>query len=139
MKFYFINTNAARRYGETYKIWLERRCAFISGRPPYNTVLERLRRGDICFMYVNKKGVKTFGKVIEEWDRINHAKPIIPGPPGKSEFRIPMNWHPVSPDKFVSPSELREIIGYTPLKACQHISNRDGAEKLLQHMLQMPE
>ena len=141
MDFHYINTNASNREGDTYKRWLRLGYAFTSGnKKRYGKKLAKLHPGDIVFMYVSDKGVRAVGMVIKEWDGIEYHEPIIPSSPDRNEYRIQINWFIVPPDEFVSPSKVRELVGYDLVgTTARIISNRDGAEKLLKHMLQMQE
>ena len=139
MKFHYINTNDGYQEQDTYKTWLNLGYAFTNGERLYGEKLGTFQPGDLVFMYVSSKGVKAVGMVIKEWDGIEYRQPIISSSTANNEFRIRIDWFIVPSDDFVSPSTVKEIMGYDFVQTCARINKRDAAEKLLRNMLQMLE
>ena len=138
MQFHYINTNEAHRQYGAYKKWLSLGYGFTNGEMKFGKKLGNFQPGDLVFMYVKQRGIKAMGMVMEEWDGIEYHEPIIPSDTN-NEFRIRINWFSVLPDGFVSPSEIKEILGYGFSATTQRIKKQDLAEKLLRHFLRMLE
>ena len=139
MNFHYINTNDGYHDEDTYKTWLNLGYAFTNGERLYGEKLGTFQPGDLVFMYVSGKGVKAVGMVIKEWDGIEYRQPIISSSTANNEFRIRIDWFIVPSDDFVSPSTVKEIMGYDFVQTCARINKRDAAEKLLRYMLRMLE
>ena len=138
MQFHYINTNEAHRQYGAYKKWLNLGYGFTNGELKYGKKLGNFQPGDLVFMYVKQRGIKAVGMVMQKWDGIEYLEPTIPSDTG-NEFRIRINWFGVLPDGFLSPSEIKEILGYTFSDATARINKQDKAEKLLRHFLQILE
>lgn len=138
MQFHYINTNEAHRQYGAYKKWLNLGYGFTNGELKFGEKLGNFQPGDLVFMYVKGRGIKAVGMVMEEWDGVEYREPIIPSDTN-NEFRVRINWFCVLPDGFVSPSEIKEILGYGFSATTQRIKKQDLAEKLLRHFLQMLE
>lgn len=140
MQFHYINTN--ERFQEegrwAYKTWLNLGYGFTNGARQYGEKLGSFEPGDLVFMYVNKMGIKAVGMVIKPWDGIEFKQPIIPGGDNRNEYRVQINWFIVLPDGFVSPSNVKDIIGYSLTGTTARINGIAG-EKLLRHILAMLE
>ena len=138
MQFHYINTNERYRQSGAYKKWLNLGYGFTNGELKYGKILGNFQPGDLVFMYVKEYGIKAVGMVIQEWDGIEYREPMIQSDTN-NEFRVRINWFSVLPDGFVSPSEIKEILGYNLPAATARIKKQDLAEKLLRHFLQMLE
>ena len=66
MDFHIINTND-KLTEDGYKMWLSHDYAFTNGvKQRYGETLRHLSPGDLVFMYVSGKGIKTVGMVIKK-------------------------------------------------------------------------
>lgn len=140
MNYYYINTDTdALRYSPHAK-WIKHNRAFTSGYIPddYKTygeqVLGKLSPGDMLFMYVNGCGVVAAGWVCEFWDRCAYkdSDRLIYQDTPYTEYRIGVDWCRNIADNPMSPTDLREIIGWTPLRTLQRIKDADKAKRLFE-------
>ncbi len=138
MQYHYINTNEQYSQPGAHKKWLNLGYGFTNGELKYGKKLGKFQPGDVVFMYVKKHGIKAVGMVMQEWDGIEYHEPMIPSDTA-NEFRIRINWFSVLSDGFVSPSEIKAILGYGFSATTQRIKKQDFAEKLLRHFLQMLE
>lgn len=125
MEYYIINTDAISLGFSPHDIWMEQGLSFTGGEIHFGELLGRLKPNDICFMYVNKKGVMAVGKVLENWDGKVYAPPII-YPNGTNEYRIKIDWFLDRRGKPIGISEVRNIIGTIPPPALQRVSSVSG-------------
>lgn len=107
---------------------MEHGCAFTGGTIRYGKLLGKLKPGDICFMYVNCKGVVAAGRVLERWDGRAHRPPLIYT--GDNEYRIRVDWFLDLRNKPVGPRELQDIIGFMPRLALQRITDHARGSEL---------
>ena len=138
MDYYYINTDTDALEYSPHMKWIEHNHAFTSGNyEKYGVkVLERLKRGDICFMYVKLCGVLAAGQVCEPWN--GHAytggdRLIYQATP-HAEYRIHVDWCYVVIDQPIGLNRLRDIIGWMPVSTLQRITDTNAAKELLKEI-----
>lgn len=144
MQFHYIMTNENDYEECAYKKWLKLGYGFTNGDRKYGEKLEEFKPGDLVFMYVNDKdvktdmdtGIKAVGMVIKKWDGIEYKELMISSLHTKNEYRIEINWFIVIPDGFVSPEEVRKILGYGLSQTTARINKVDERVRLLRCILE---
>ena len=142
MNYYYINTDTAALGYSPHVEWIKHDRAFTSGDAPDSyykygeRVLGILTPGDMLFMYVSRRGVVAAGWVCEFWDRCAYGgrDRLVYRDTGCTEYRIGVDWCLKVVHNPVRPSDLREIIGWTPIPALQLIKDTNAAEKLFEEM-----
>ena len=132
MKYYYINTDSKSLHNSPHDSWIEHNLAFTGGQIHYGMLLGKLRPGDVCFMFVNSKGVMAVGRVLEEWDKKVYDQPLVYIEPKYDEYRIKVDWFIDLRDYPIRPNELRSIVGWMSSQALQSIDSLNG-EKLLRY------
>ncbi len=84
--------------------------------PENATALGRLGIGDRLFLYVNRVGVVAVGDVLELWNRTKYKARGS----SEHEYRLAVKWRRFT--KPISPAELRQHVGYAPVRTIQRIT-----------------
>ena len=138
MNYYYINTDTDALGYSPHAKWIKHNHAFTSGDyEQYGVqVLGKLEPGDICFMYVTKRGVLAAGRVAESWagSSFKGADRLVYQYTEYTEYRIRVDWYLPVVYNPIPPEDLREIIGWTPPRALQSITNTNKAERLLREI-----
>ncbi len=142
MNYYYINTDTDALGYSPHAKWIKHNRAFTSGYIPedYKTygeqVLGKLSPGDLLFMYVNGCGVVAAGWVCEAWDRraYRNADRLIYQDTPYTEYRIGVHWCLNIAGNPIPPTDLRDIIGWTPLRTLQRIKDTDAADRLFEEI-----
>ncbi len=94
---------------------------------PENTIaLGRLGIGDRLFLYINRVGVVAVGDVRELWNRTKYKSRGS----SQHEYRLAVQWRQFA--KPISPAELRQHVGYAPVRTIQRITVEVGrVERML--------
>lgn len=130
MNFYWLNSNE-NRYEGGYRKWLAHGFGFTFG----SVTPKKLEPGDLVFMYVNKKGVKAVGMVMNHWDGVAYNQPLIPqNQADHAEYRIEINWFIVL-DDCVPHKEAMEILDWHTRSEAIASIECDKGEKLLRCIL----
>ena len=142
MNYYYINTDTdALGYSPDME-WIKHDRAFTSGNAPedYRSYGERvlgiLSPGDVLFMYVSGHGVVAAGRVCEFWDRCAYrgSDRLIYLDTGYTEYRIGVDWCLKVGGNPLCLDDLREIVGWTPLRTLQRIKDTDAAYRLFEEI-----
>lgn len=131
MEYYIINTDAISLGYSPHDMWIERGLAIVGGSE-HAKQLNKLKPGDICFMYANKQGIVAAGNVLERWDGRPHRLGIYSE---TEEYCIRVNWWMDLRERPVSPPEIRRITGYIPPKTLQRLGDHEIAERLFERCL----
>ena len=142
MNYYYINTDTDALGYSPHAKWLKYNRAFTSGEGQSGyykygeRVLGTLRPGDMLFMYVSRCGVVAAGWVCEFWDRRAYrAKDrLVYQDTIYTEYRIGVDWRLKIVGNPMRPADLREIIGWTPIRTLQRIRDTDAAERLFEEI-----
>ena len=138
MNYYYINTDTDALTYSPHAKWIKYDRAFTSG--DYEEfcvqVLGKLEPGDILFMYANKRGVVAAGRVSESWTGSSYkgANRLVYQYTEYTEYRIPVDWYLLVVHNAMCPEDLREIVGWTPPRALQSITDTNKAERLLKEI-----
>ena len=138
MNYYYINTDTSALGYSPHAKWIKYDHAFTSG--DYEEfgvkVLGTLNPGDILFMYANQRGVVAVGKVAEAWtgSTLKGADRLVFQYTEYPEYRIRVDWYLPVVHNPIGPEDLREIVGWTPPKALQPITDTKRAERLLKEI-----
>ena len=99
-------------------------------------VLGILNPGDILFMYANQRGVVSAGQVAESWVGSSYkgTDRLVYQYTEYTEYRIRVDWYLPVVHNPIRPEDLREIVGWTPPRALQPITNTKKAERLLKEI-----
>jgi hypothetical protein len=124
MDYYIINTDAGNLSSSPHDIWIEQGMAFTGYSMYYGEYLGKLKPNDICFMYVNQRGIMAVGRVLEEWDGKTYNSPIVYT--GINEYRIKVDWFLDLRSEPISIGEIRDIVGTVPPRALQRIKDTKG-------------
>lgn len=131
-KHYFFNTEAKSFGGVSpHDQWLAYGRACTSGRIIYGRILGLLEPGDVCFMYVNKKGVMAVGRVLKHWDGQAHNPPLIHRNDNRPEYQMEVDWYLTLLGNSISPTALRGVVGHTPRHAVERIHDHKAGQHLL--------
>ena len=131
MKFYYINTDASNKqlgYSPHAK-WIKYEYAFTSsftsdkykeyavdteGFKKYGVdILGKLKPGDILFMYANRKGVVSAGRVTDCWQGSSYkgSDRLVYQHTACFEYRIPVDWYLPIVNNPVRVEEFNKIRG----------------------------
>lgn len=138
MSYYYINTDTDALGYSPHAKWIKHDHAFTSG--DYEEfgegVLGKLERGDILFMYVNQRGVVAVGRVSEPWAGSSYkgADRLVYQYTEYAEYRIRVDWYLPVVHNPIPPEALREIIGWTPPRTLQSITDTNRAKRLLREI-----
>jgi hypothetical protein len=124
MDYYIINTDARNLGYNPHDIWIEYGMAFTGYSMRYGEYLGKLKPNDICFMYVNQRGILAVGWVLEEWDGKTYDSPIVYTE--MNEYRIKVDWFLDLRSKPISLDEVRDIVGTIFPRALQRIKDTKG-------------
>lgn len=142
MNYYYINTDTAALGYSPHVEWIKYDRAFTSGdaldgyHKYGERVLGALSPGDMLFMYVSRRGVVAAGWVCEFWDRCAYrgSDRLVYRDTAYAEYRIGVDWCAKVVHNPVRPTELREIIGWTPISTQQRIKDTNAAERLFEEI-----
>ena len=138
MKYYYLNTDRDALGYSPHAKWIRHNHAFTSGDyEQYGVqVLGKLEPGDICFMYVTKRGVLAAGRVSESWAGSSYkgSDRLVYQYTEYTEYRIRVDWYLPIVDNPISIDELRDIVGWTPPRTLQPITDTDKAGRLLKEI-----
>ena len=140
--YYYINTDTAALGYSPHAQWIKYDRAFTSGDAPDSyykygkRVLGILTPGDMLFMYVSRRGVVAAGWVCEFWDRCAYRgrDRLVYRDTEYTEYRIGVDWCLKVIYDPVRPSDLREIVGWTPIPTLQRIKDTAVAERLFEEI-----
>ena len=138
MNYYYINTDTDALGYSPHAKWIKHDRAFTSG--DYEEfgegVLGKLELEDILFMYANQRGVVAAGQVAEFWTGSSYrgADRLVYQYTEYTEYRIRVDWYLPVVHNPIRPEDLREIIGWTPPRTLQSITNTSKAERLLKEI-----
>ena len=138
MNYYYINTDTDALGYSPHAKWIKHDHAFTSG--DYEEfgegVLGKLELEDILFMYANQRGVVAAGQVAEFWTGSSYkgADRLVYQYTEYTEYRIRVDWYLPVVHNPIRPEDLREIVGWTPPKTLQSITNVNKAERLLREI-----
>lgn len=138
MNYYYINTDTDALGYSPHAKWIKHDHAFTSG--DYEEfgegVLGKLELEDILFMYANQRGVVAAGQVAEFWAGSSYkgADRLVYQYTEYTEYRIRVDWYLPVVHNPIRPEDLREIVGWTPPRALQSITNVNKAERLLREI-----
>ena len=139
MNYYYINTDTDALGYSPHAKWIKYDRAFTSG--DYEEfgvkVLGILNPGDILFMYANRRGVVAAGQVTESWAGSSYkgTDRLVYQYTEYTEYRIRVDWYLPVVHNPIQPEDLREIVGWTPPRALQSITDANKAERLLKEIL----
>ena len=142
MNYYYINTDRDTLGHSPHAQWIKHNRAFTSGEGQNGYYkygvrgLGTLRPGDMLFMYVNGCGVVAAGWVCEFWDQraYRNGNQLIYKDTIYTEYRIGVHWCLNIVDNPMSPTDLRDIIGWTPVPTLQRIRDADKADRLFEEI-----
>ena len=138
MNYYYINTDTDALGYSPHAKWIKYSLAFTSGG--YEEfgvkVLGKLEPGDTLFMYANERGVVAAGQVTDPWAGSSYKgiDRLVYQYTEYTEYRIPVDWYLPVVHNPIRPEGLREIVGWTPPRALQSITNANKAERLLREI-----
>jgi hypothetical protein len=132
MAIYFINTDAKSNNGLSYHDeWIRRRIAVTSGPKKFRDRMAHIEDGDTLLMYVNGTGIVAVGTVTrseitgETKDTVSPREPI--------EYHIAVNWHLDLRRSPITPGEIKQVAGQTPLQTVQRVRKGEvGMEHLIE-------
>ena len=139
MTYWYFNTDKGKKYNPT-PIWFQTGMAYSGGdRQDYGEPLKKLQPNDICFMYENRIGIVSVGRVIEQWDGKSHKdkndKYVYKYDNyDMDEYRIKIEW---LIDLRNKPVSFKQWFGYGPPERFLQtiIKHSDKAERLLINVL----
>ena len=142
MNYFYINTDTAALGYSPHAQWIKHDRAFTSGDAQDGDhkygerVLGTLSPGDMLFMYVSRRGVVAAGWVCEFWDRCGYKGKdrLVYRDTEYTEYRIGVDWCLKIIYDPVRPSDLREVVGWTPIPTLQRIKDTDIAERLFEEI-----
>ena len=142
MNYFYINTDTSALGYSPHAEWIKYDRAFTSGdalggyHKYGERVLGALNPGDMLFMYVRGRGVVAAGWVCEFWDRCGYRgkNRLVYRETEYTEYRIGVDWCIKVAYNPIRPSDLREIIGWTPRRTLQRIKDTAVAERLFEEI-----
>lgn len=119
MRYFLYNTDRraiTEQPRPRFPVLIEKSFAACGGDyDKFGTQLGKLDVGDTLLMYENGAGVVAVGKVLEEWDEVQHEKPryykqseLAGLTGGAYEYRIPVDWRTDLRDTPIPLARLRE-------------------------------
>lgn len=133
MDYWYINTEAKDFHDESpHALWLLHGRAFVSGEKRYARKLQKLKVGDLCFMYANTRGVVAVGRVQVPCDGQVATSPLVYRRPDQgAEYQARVCWFLQFPDTPIPPSRLRALTGSYARQTIQSLAE-PAATRLMQ-------